>query len=120
MGRPPEPRSRAAAARLTGLHESTLRSLERSGDLPPSGEWTAADLVWAKVLTCPGVDRTALPHRPKVFAPGSYLVAGIAPGTVAGAPSLIGVLGILEPLADVPAVTLPVGAWLAQMEPSWP
>jgi hypothetical protein len=118
MGRPPEPRSRSAAARLTGVHESTLRSLERTGDLPPATDWTPADLVWAKVLTTPGVERTALPHRPAVFAPGSYLVAAHTPA-LSTAASLIGVVATLESLPGQSAVVLPVGDWTAAIEAQW-
>lgn len=119
MGRPPEPRSRSAAARVTGIHESTLRALERSGDLPPASDWSATDLVWARVLTAPGVDRATLPQRPAVFADGSYLVVASDP-VMQAAPSLIAVLAVLEQLGSQPAVTLPVGRWHEEMEQRWP
>ncbi len=119
MGRPPEPRSRSAAARATGIHESTLRALERSGDLPPASDWSATDLVWARVLTSPGVDRATLPRRPDVFSAGSYLVMAAEP-VMQAAPSLIAVLAVLEQLGSQPAVTLPVGRWREEMEQRWP
>jgi hypothetical protein len=119
MGRPPEPRSRSAAARVTGIHESTLRALERSGDLPPAPQWSAADLVWARVLTAPGVDRATLPRRPDGFLSGSYLVVAADP-VMQTAPSLIAVVAAVEQLGSQPAVTLPVGRWREEIEPLWP
>lgn len=119
MGRPPEPRSRSAAARVTGIHESTLRALERSGDLPPASDWSAADLVWARVLTAPGVDRATLPRRPTGFPASSYLVVASDP-VLQTAPSLIAVIAVLEQLGSQSAVTLPVGRWREEIELLWP
>lgn len=120
MARPVDPRSRAQACRLAGVHEATVRKLERAGALPPAPQWTAADLTWAKVLTSPGLRTQALPDRPRSIGAEDVLVvplAGEARGSIHA--SLLQAIGAVDALRQVPVAVLQIGRWHAELSREW-
>ena len=120
MARPLDPRSRAQACRLTGAHEATVRKLERRGALRPVTQWTAIDLVWAKVLTTPGVDPQRTPPPPAVISPGDVLLIptiGAQVGAIHG--SLIQAIGALDAQPDTPQLVLQIGRWHSDLAQDW-
>ena len=120
MARPLDPRSRAQACRLTGAHEATVRKLERRGALRPVTDWTAIDLVWAKVLTTPGVEAQRTPPPPATISPGDVLLiptVGAEVGTIHG--SLIQAIGVLDAAPDTPQLVLQIGRWHADLAQDW-
>lgn len=120
MARPMDPRSRAQACRLTGMHEATVRKLERSGALPPIHQWTAADLVWAKVLTSPGITAARLPQRVETIGDQDVLVVPLSgPGVGTVHSSLLQAIGAVDALRDVPVAVLAIGSWHADLREDW-
>ena len=120
MARPLDPRSRAQACRLTGVHEATVRRLERQGLLSPVSEWTAIDLVWARVLTTPGLRPGALPPRPDTIGPEDVLIVPIL-GPEAGeiTPSMLQAMGLVDRLRENPVAVLQIGRWFTSLQESW-
>lgn len=120
MARPMDPRSRAQACRLTGMHEATVRKLERSGALPPIGEWTAIDLVWAKALTSPGITADRLPERPVMINAQDVLVVPLTgPSLGAIHASMLQAMGAVDALNDIPVAVLQIGAWHTDLVEEW-
>jgi len=120
MARPLDPRSRAQACRLTGVHEATLRKVERDGLLPPLGEWTAMDLVWAKVLTTPGVRHELLPTKPAVIDVEDVLIAPLlGPDAAIIQASMLQAMGVVDRLREYPVAVLQIGRWFAELQDSW-
>jgi len=120
MARPLDPRSRAQACRLTGMHEATVRKMERAGLLPPIDSWTVIDLVWAKALTSPGVSTNRLPPRPEVMSDQDVLVvplSGPEIGTIHA--SMLQAIGAVDALRAVPVAVLAIGAWYADLREDW-
>lgn len=120
MARPLDPRSRAQACRLTGVHEATLRKVERDGLLPPAGQWTAIDLVWAKVLTTPGVRHDLLPAKPAVIGLEDVLIAPLlGPESAIIQASMLQGIGAVDRLRDYPVAILQIGRWFADLQDAW-
>ena len=118
MARPTDPRSRSAAARIIGVPEATLRSLESRKVLEPVADWGVTDLVWAKVAATPGVDPTSLPPVPKRIDSR----AGLLLPTGSGRGSLVGSLDELREASEsitTHAVLLPIGAWSREVGDRW-
>lgn len=120
MARPLDPRSRAQACRLTGVHEATVRKLERDGLLAPVAQWTAIDLVWAKVLTAPGVRHECLPPRPATIGPEDVLVVPLlGPDPALVQPSLLQAIGEVDRLRAYPVAVLQIGRWFTDLKDAW-
>ena len=119
MARPADPRSRSAAARVTGVPEATLRLLQARGVVESPEEWGVTDLVWAKVAATPGVDARSLPPVPKRIDPQSWLLlpAGSGRGALVG--SLDVCREAMEGSPEVHAVLVPIGAWAQRIGERW-
>ena len=118
MARPTDPRSRSAAARIIGVPEATLRSLESRKVLEPVADWGVTDLVWAKVAATSGVDPSFLPPVPKRIDPRAWLL--LPQGSGRGA--LVGTLDELREASDsldCHVVLLPIGAWSRDVGDRW-
>jgi hypothetical protein len=118
MARPTDPRSRSAAARIIGVPEATLRSLESRKVLEPVADWGVTDLVWAKIAATPGVDPASLPPVPKRIDPRAWLL--LPRGSGRGA--LVGNLDELREASDsldCHVVLLPIGAWSREVGDRW-
>ncbi|GEM_PF-3504055 len=120
MARPLDPRSRAHACRLTGINEATARKLEREGVLPPADTWTAADLVWAKVLTTPGLRQAGLPAKPDSIGAEDVLIAPMVSHEAAEIlPTMLQALGALDRLRQFPVACLQIGRWYTDLREQW-
>lgn len=120
MARPVDPRSRTQACLLIGVNEATVRKLEREGLLPAASEWTALDLVWAKVLATPGVRPERLPARPSHLGVEDVLIVpllGPEQGVIEA--SLLQAVGTVDRLRDYPVAVLQVGRWLSALQGAW-
>ena len=97
-----------------------MRKLERQGLLSPVSEWTAIDLVWARVLTTPGLRPGALPSRPATIGPEDVLIVPIL-GSESGevTPSMLQAMGLVDRLRDNPVAVLQIGRWFTGLQESW-
>jgi hypothetical protein len=78
------------------------------------------DLVWAKVLTTPGVRHELLPTKPAVIDVEDVLIAPLlGPDAAIIQASMLQAMGVVDRLREYPVAVLQIGRWFAELQDSW-